>query len=103
MAAEKIDAPEMQTFAQYVDAQRRDAATRYELTLAEARVELPDHIYKAEWRKYVVQAFNEGGAISTRLWRTFDEGLQYRVLRSPRALRDDALTQELRAKDAANV
>lgn len=98
MNAVKTEAPEMLTFVQYVDAQRRNAAARYALTMAEARRELPDHRYTAEWRKYIVRTFNEGGTISTRMWRSFDEGLQYRILRSPRALRSDALTRELRAK-----
>lgn len=88
------------TFRQYVDAARRAAATRYELPLAEIARELPEHRYVQEWRDYVVRAFNDGATIPTRLWRTFDEGLRYRVLRSTRALRDNDLTRELVGKTA---
>lgn len=90
--------PRIKTFRQYVDEERRDAAGRYDITLAEATRELPEHRYVSEWRDYVVKTFNEGSDIPTALWRSLDEGLQYRVLRSTRALRDDALTNFLLRK-----
>lgn len=88
----------IKTFRQYVDEARRDAAIRYDISLAEAERELPEHRYTSEWRDYVIRTFNEGADIPTALWRSLDEGLQYRVLRSTRALRDDALTHNLRRK-----
>lgn len=88
-------APRIKTFRQYVDEERRDAASRYDITLVEAIRELPEHRYVAEWRDYVVKTFNEGSDIPTALWRSLDEGLQYRVLRSTRALRDNTLTGQL--------
>lgn len=87
------------TFRQYVDIQHRAAAARHGITLTEAATELPESIYRAEWRTHVVTLFNDGATLPTRLWRTFDEGLRYRILRSPRALRDDALTHALRAAE----
>lgn len=90
--------PRIKTFRQYVEDARDSAARKHGITKAEAARELPDHRYEAEWRDHVVKAFNEGGDIPTALWRSLDEGLQYRILRSPRALRDDALTHDLRRK-----
>lgn len=87
--------PRIKTFRQYVEEERRDAAGRYDITLAEAARELPEHRYVNEWRDYVVKTFNEGSNIPTALWRSLDEGLQYRVLRSTRALRDNTLTGQL--------
>lgn len=86
------------TFRQYVKASRAAAMKEYGIDAREAAQELPDSRYSQEWRDLVVRTFNEGAAMPTRLWRSMDEGLQYRVLRSTRALRDDALTRELRAK-----
>lgn len=93
-----MTAPKIKTFHQYVEVARRNAASRHGITLAEATLELPEQRYVAEWRDHVVSTFNEGADIPTALWRSFDEGLQYRILRSPRALRDDALTHDLRGK-----
>lgn len=90
-----MTAPKIKTFRQYVDEARRDAASRYDITLAEATRELPEHRYESEWRDYLVRSFNEGAAIPTALWRSLDEGLQYRVLRSTRALRDNDITRTL--------
>lgn len=87
------------TFRQYVDSARKALAVKYDLPMAEVTRESPDSRYAQEWRDYVVRTFNDGATIPTRMWRTLDEGLRYRVLRSPRALRDDALTREL-AQDA---
>ena len=50
-----------------------------------------------EWRDYVVRSFATGQDIPLRLWRSLDDSLQYRVLRTSRALRDDNLTHTLRA------
>lgn len=93
------------TFRQHVERRRRTAAARHGISLTEARQELPESAYLPEWRDHVVQAFNDGGDLPTRLWRSLDEGLRYRVLRSPRALRDDALTHHLRqtAPEEASV
>lgn len=83
------------TFRQYVDSARKALATKYDLPMAEVTRESPDSQYTQEWRDYVVHTFNGGATIPTRMWRTLDEGLRYRVLRSPRALRDDELTRKL--------
>ena len=89
---------EIPTFRQYVDNRRRLAAAKYGITLAEAARELPDSRYRSEWRELVVKLFEDGNAdMPTRLWRSLDEGLRYRVLRTSRALRDDELTRHLRA------
>lgn len=88
--------PTIPTFRQYVDGKRREAAARHGIPLTEAAAELPETIYRADWRAHVVQRFNDGDHLPTRLWRTLDEGLRYRILRSHRALRDDALTRQLR-------
>lgn len=103
MSTITTDAPKVLTFAQYVEAKHRAAAARHSLTLAEVRRELPAEQYRADWRDHVVTSFDQGGDIPPRLWNTFDEGLQYRVLRSPRALRDHALTHELRARGVADA
>lgn len=86
------------TFRQYVDSARQALVAKYELPLAEIARESPDSQYTQEWRDYVVRAFNAGATIPTRMWRTLDEGLHYRVLRSTRALRDNELTRELMRK-----
>ena len=86
------------TFNQYVDLQHRYISAKYGISLAEAARECPAHIYSADWEGHIVSAFNAGEDIPTRLWRSLPERLQRRVLRSPRALRDDALTHYLRAR-----
>lgn len=86
------------TFKQYVKQIHRKASLRHGITLLEARRELPASNYWADWRAEVVTLFNEGAGIPTKLWRSFDETLQRRILRTPRALRDDELTRELRSK-----
>ena len=88
----------MMTFRQYVDLQHRYIAAKYSVSLAEAERECPAHIYAAAWEDHIVCAFNAGEDIPTRLWRSLPERLQRRVLRSPRALRDDALKHDLRAR-----
>ena len=76
----------MQTFKQYVNSKRTIARHKYGITAAEACAELPESAYWQEWRDYVVSSFNAGEDIPTRLWNTLDEGLQYRVKRTPRSL-----------------
>lgn len=88
--------PAIKTFRQYVEDAHRRAARKHGIPVAEATRELPEHQYTARWRDHVITAFNDGADIPTALWRSFDEGLQHRVLRSPRALRDDTLTHTLR-------
>ena len=92
----------MQTFKQYVDLQHRYIAAKYGISLAEAERECPAHIYAADWEDYIHNQFNAGEDIPTRLWRALPERLQRRVLRSRRALRDDALTHDLRARLSAH-
>lgn len=89
--------PTVATFRQYVDTKHRAAAARHNLPLTEVAQELPESIYTQEWRDYVVHAFTNGATIPTRLWRSLDDDLRHRVLHSPRALRDDALTHQLLA------
>lgn len=86
----------VQTFKQFVAERRRETAERHGVSVAKATREMSESVYTNQWRDYLVRAFNDGALISTRLWRSLDEGLQYRVLRSPRALRDDDLTRALR-------
>ena len=88
----------MLTFNQFVDLQHRYIAGKYGITLVEAERECPACIYAADWEDYLLAEFNAGGDIPTRLWRSLPERLQRRVLRSRRALRDDALTHDLRAR-----
>ena len=88
----------MHTFNQFVDLQHRYIAAKYGISLVEAGQECPAHIYAADWEDYVLQQFNAGEDVPTRLWRSLPERLQRRVLRSRRALRDDALTHDLRAR-----
>lgn len=89
----------VETFKQFVDRSRRETARRQCVSLARVRRELGEHVYVAAWRDQVVRSFNDGAVISSRLWRSMDEGLRYRVLRCPRALRDDDLTRVLRGLD----
>ena len=88
----------MMTFNQFVDLQHRYISAKYCISLAEAARERPAHIYSVDWEDHIISAFNAGEDIPTRLWRSFPERLQRRVLKSRRALRDDALTHDLRAR-----
>ena len=56
-----------------------------------------NHSTAIDWRDYVVRSFAAGEDMPLRLWRSLDDSLQYRVLRTSRALRDDNLTHTLRA------
>ena len=84
------------TFNQFVDLQHRYIAAKYGISLAETERECPAHIYAADWEDHILHEFNAGEDMPTRLWRSLPERLQRRVLRSRRALRDDALTHDLR-------
>ena len=88
----------MMTFNQFVDMHHRYVSAKYGISLAETARECPAHIYVADWEDYILHEFNAGEDIPTRLWRALPERLQRRVLRSRRALRDDALTHYLRAR-----
>lgn len=85
------------TFKKYVEVKRRKTAERQNLPLAEVAREMPASIYTSAWSDYVVKTFREGGEITTAFWRSLDENLQRRILRSDRALRDNALTSHLRS------
>ena len=93
----------MQTFKQYVDLQHRYVSAKYGISLAESERECPAHIYAADWEEYIYNQFNAGEDIPTRLWRSLPERLQRRVLRSHRALKDDAVTHDLRARLSAHA
>ena len=56
---------------------------------------MSEQFYSAEWRDYVVKEFNNGTNLSVKFWSSLDETLQHRILRTPRALKDDALTRTL--------
>ena len=88
----------MLTFNQFVDMHHRRVAGKYGISLVEAERECPAHIYVADWEDYLLSEFNAGEDIPTRLWRSLPERLQRRVLRSRRALRDDSVTRDLRAR-----
>lgn len=90
-AGEKIP-----TFKQFVQESRRAAAARHGVSVAEVSRELPESAFLARWRDMVVKEFGLGGEITARLWASMDAGLQWRVLRSTRALCDDGLTARLR-------
>ena len=91
------DAAKILTFKQYVDAAHRNAVARHDgLTLTVARRELPAAMYWQEWRDYVVFSFNDGAQLTTKFWRSLDDALRWRILRTHRALRDDNLTCALR-------
>ena len=83
----------MLTLKQYQRMEQDRLIAKHGCTRADAM--LADHETAREWRDYVVHSFNDGEDIPTRLWRSMDEGLRYRVLRTPRALKDDALTRKL--------
>lgn len=93
----------MLTFNQFVDMHHRRVAGKYGITLVEAERECPAHIYVADWEGYLLAEFNAGGDMPTRLWRALPGRLQRRVLRSHRALSDDALTRDLRARLSAHA
>ena len=93
----------MLTFKQYVDLQHSYIAAKYGISLAEAERACPAHIYSADWADYILREFNAGEDIPTRLWRSLPGRLQRRVLRSRRALRDDAVTHDLRARLSAHA
>lgn len=100
MNAAAVPQPKISTFRQYVQQARQAAARKHGITLTEAARELPEHIYIPDWENHVVSTFNNGADIPTALWRSLGENLQRRILRSPRALRDDTLTRTLREKTA---
>lgn len=81
------------TLAQYADREQRSVAAHCKVTLAEVVGLYPRSHYVSEWASYTEKAFNDGGEFATGLWRSLDERHRYRILRSTRALRDDALTQ----------
>ena len=83
------------TLKQYLTEHENYLIAKYGCARNEASA--ANHSIVIEWRDYVVRSFAAGEDMPLRLWRTLDDSLQYRVLRTPRALRDDNLTHTLRA------
>ena len=91
--------PAIMTLRQYSDSKDRHAAKHFDVTLAEVRANIPRRRRELEWREYVLSEFCDGATITTRIWRAIDPDLRRRILRTPRALRDDALTRDLLGKE----
>ena len=87
------------TLRQYTDSEDRRAAEHFDVPLAEVRTSIPRRRRELEWREYVLAEFSHGATITTRIWRAIDPDLRRRILRTPRALRDDALTRDLLSKE----
>ena len=83
------------TLKQYLTEHENYLIAKYGCARNEASA--ANHSITIDWRDYVVRSFAAGEDMPLRLWRTLDDSLQYRVLRTPRALRDDNLTHTLRA------
>ena len=83
------------TLKQYLTEHENYLIAKYGCSRNEARA--ANHSTTIDWRDYVVRSFAAGEDMPLRLWITLDDSLQYRVLRTSRALRDDNLTHTLRA------
>ena len=83
------------TLKQYLTEHENDLIAKYGCSRKEASA--ANHSTAIAWRDYVVRSFAAGEDMPLRLWGTLDDSLQYRVLRTSRALRDDNLTHTLRA------
>ena len=83
------------TLKQYLTEHENYQITKYGCSRKEASA--ANHTITIEWRDYVVRSFAAGEDMPLRLWRSLDDSLQYRVLRTSRALRDDNITHTLRA------
>lgn len=83
------------TLAEFIDQGSRALAREHGCTIRAAR----DHQLPGSWRTDWWRAFRdmfEAGALpSARLWRSLSDAEARTVLRSSRALRDDALTERL--------
>jgi len=93
------ESPRVPTFRQYLDRERRRIATKNSTPIARVARRMPESAFFNDWRDHVVRAFNDGATIPTGLWRSLDEPLRYRVLRTHRALSDDDLTSHLIGKN----
>ena len=80
------------TLKQYLTEHENYLIAKYGCSRNEARA--ANHSITIDWRDYVVRSFAAGEDMPLRLWRT---SLQYRILRTSRALRDDNITHTLRA------
>ena len=83
------------TLKQYLTEHENYLITKHGCSRKEASA--ANQTIAVEWRDYVVRSFAAGDDMPLRLWRSLDESLQYRILRTPRALRDDTLTHTLRS------
>jgi len=82
------------SWPQWSEAYARDLARRHpEATLTECRETANAHWQ--EWRDAVVSAYNDGAHIPTRLLRSMDAGLLYRIARTHRALASNNETRDL--------
>lgn len=86
------------TLRQFADREHRRLAVKYrDVTLAEIADLYPadGSTIRADWWDHVVANVEAGVLPSTRLWRSLDNRQQYALLRTTRALRDDAFTRAL--------
>lgn len=74
------------TFSQYVHKIHEAARNKYDLTWEEVREELPELNYRREYHEYLVNAYENGGTITTRHWNTLHKDIQYRLKRTRRYL-----------------
>lgn len=85
---------EVLTLAQWIDAYMTYLVAKYpDETKAECRSTAEAHA--SEWRTAVVQAYNDGAHIPTRLLRALDAGMLYRLGRTHRALASDVELRDL--------
>lgn len=83
------------TLLQYADREHRRMHAKYGVSLAEAARLYPVRGYGIEWFGYLRKQIEAGNVPSTRLWRSLSVHQQYGLLRTTRALRDDAFTRRL--------
>lgn len=94
----------MLTLRQYVDKRQKEMAKKYDLSIREINEAYPRdcEMFRQDWWEFnVVKNFDKNGAeMNMHVWRSLDARQRFTLLRTTRALRDDALTHELASATA---
>lgn len=83
------------TLRQYVRSDHERMRNEYGLSLVEIEGLYPKESYESRWYGYLSEEVNAGRLPSTRLWRSLTLHQQSGLLRTTRALGDNAFTHRL--------
>lgn len=83
------------TLRQYAQTEWERMRAEYGVTVAEASDLYPVTSFEADWFRATLASVDAGNVPSWQLWRSLTDHQRSHLLRTSRALRDDAFTRKL--------